>query len=237
MIEVNGDTALVSGLVKDPLFVGMACDPLVSVAIIDMEGRMVYTNPQWDRLQMAAHKVQYDTLAGHRVDEILPQDQAKEHTDLAKAVAATGKPCMIRKCCGGRMYAVWTYPVVAPSRFSATDPVFLFVVRPEIIDEDMLELCGDQIAPTVRFKHNDLGPLAVLTSRELEILGMIARGMSTKAIATALHRSVKTVESHRTSIGAKLKVDDRVHLAEIARRAGLTTRGMSDSRFDLPPNQ
>ena len=37
-----------------------------------------------------------------------------------------------------------------------------------------------------------------------------------------LFRSVKTIDNHRQSIGKKLNVTDRVVLAEIANRAGLT---------------
>ena len=237
MIETKPEFIPDPSPAMDPFFMGMASDPLAAVAIIDVEGRMVYTNPQWDRVQMAAHKVKFDTLMGRRIDEVFPPDQAKEHRELAMVAAANRSPYVIRKCCAGRMYAVWTYPVFAPTRFSSTHPVFLFVVRPEIIDEELLEVCGDHIAPSVDFQHNDLGPLAVLTNRELEVLTLIARGMSTKEIALTLHRSVKTVESHRTSIGAKLNMDDRVHLAEIARRAGLTTRGVGELRLEYPPNQ
>jgi len=184
---------------------------------------------------MASHQVKFDTLMGRRIDEAFPPDQAKEHRELAMASAVNRGPDVIRKCCPGRMYAVWTSPVFAPTRFWSTHPVFLFVVRPEIIDEELLKVCGDHIAPSVGFQHSGLGPLAVLTHREMEILALIARGMSIKEIALTLHRSVKTVESHRTSIGAKLNVDDRVHLAEIARRAGLTTRGVGELRLDNPP--
>lgn len=237
VIEIKGDFSPDPLADMDPFFMGVASDPLASVAIIDIEGRMVYTNRQWDRVQMAVHKVQFDTLQGRMIEEVFPADQAKEHRELAYQAAARRRAFMFRKCCGGRMYAVWTCPVFPPNRFSAKDPVFLFVVRPEIVDETLLEVCGDIVTHSVDFRHNDLGPLAVLTNRELEVLAHIARGMSTKEIAKSLNRSVKTVESHRTSIGSKLNMDDRVHLAEIARRAGLTTRGIGEHHLDSPPNQ
>lgn len=186
---------------------------------------------------MASHQVKFDTLMERRIDEAFPPDQAKEHRELAMAAAVNRGPDVIRKCCGGRMHAVRTSPVFAPTRFSSTHPVFLFVVRPEIIDEELLKVCGDHIAPSVGFQHSGLGPLAVLTHREMEILGLIARGMSIKEIALTLHRSVKTVESHRTSIGAELNVEDRIHLTEMARCGGLTTRDIGELRLGNPPNQ
>lgn len=230
----SGATVADSG---DPFFLGMAGDPLAAVAVINGEGRMVFCNPQWDRLQMESHGVRFETLQGRLIDEVFRPEQAAEHRELALATAACGRAQLVRKCCAGRMFAVWTCPIMPPTRYSATEPVFLFVVRAEIIDEHLLSVTGDGTIPVVEFRHSDLGPLSVLSRCELQVLALIARGMSTKRIAETLGRSVKTVESHRTSIGNKLKVDDRVQLAELARRAGLTTREISVSSMDGPPHQ
>lgn len=46
--------------------------------------------------------------------------------------------------------------------------------------------------------------LSLLTQREAEVLEMVARGLGSKDIATALHLSVRTVDSHRAAIAAKL---------------------------------
>jgi DNA-binding CsgD family transcriptional regulator len=43
-----------------------------------------------------------------------------------------------------------------------------------------------------------------LSDRELEVFEMIGRGRSTSEIAAQLHLSVKTVETHREKIKAKL---------------------------------
>ena len=60
-----------------------------------------------------------------------------------------------------------------------------------------------------------------LTPREREILIKIAEGDSLPEIAQQLHRSLKTIESHRLSLGRKLKASNRVELAKIAIREGL----------------
>lgn len=45
--------------------------------------------------------------------------------------------------------------------------------------------------------------LGQLTSREAEVLELIAKGLTTRQIAAALSLSPRTVESHRAAIGAK----------------------------------
>jgi FixJ family two-component response regulator len=56
--------------------------------------------------------------------------------------------------------------------------------------------------------------LEQLTPRELEILGMISLGWSTKEIAVAIEISPRTVESHRAHIAGKLGTTS---VAEMAR--------------------
>ncbi|MCZ6835312.1 MAG: PAS domain S-box protein [Planctomycetota bacterium] len=63
--------------------------------------------------------------------------------------------------------------------------------------------------------------LSKLTPREYEILDLIGRGLSTAEIASQLHRSEKTIKSHRLALGRKLKVSNRVALARIAIEEGL----------------
>lgn len=62
---------------------------------------------------------------------------------------------------------------------------------------------------------------SMLTSRELEVLRMLAQGMSKKEIAGQLHRSVSTIDKHVENLMRKLAIHDRVELARYAIREGL----------------
>ncbi len=60
-----------------------------------------------------------------------------------------------------------------------------------------------------------------LTSRQREILQLIAEGHSTREIASHLDLSVKTVESHRAALMARLDIHDVAGLVRYAIRSGL----------------
>lgn len=65
------------------------------------------------------------------------------------------------------------------------------------------------------------GP-GVLTPKEFETLRQIANGLTTKEIAFAMQVSPKTVETHRTNLMAKLKINTVAGLTKYAVRHGFT---------------
>lgn len=60
-----------------------------------------------------------------------------------------------------------------------------------------------------------------LTSREQEVMRMLAEGLSAKAIAEQLYISPKTVENHRANIMNKLELRSAMELVRYAARLGL----------------
>ena len=58
---------------------------------------------------------------------------------------------------------------------------------------------------------------AGLSARELEVADLVAGGLTNKAIASRLHLSVRTVESHVRHVLAKVGLDNRTQLATWAR--------------------
>ena len=55
-----------------------------------------------------------------------------------------------------------------------------------------------------------------LSNRELEVFRLIGEGHNTRHIATVLHVSIKTVESHRAHIKEKLQLHDTTELVRYA---------------------
>ncbi len=62
-----------------------------------------------------------------------------------------------------------------------------------------------------------------LTSRQREILQLIAEGNSTKEIANKLNVSIKTVETHRMQLMDRIGIHDVAGLVRYAIRAGIIT--------------
>jgi DNA-binding NarL/FixJ family response regulator len=59
-------------------------------------------------------------------------------------------------------------------------------------------------------------PIGLLSNRELTVFRMIGQGFKTGQIAEKLHLSAKTIESYRSHIKEKLKLNDGTDLLKYA---------------------
>ena len=71
------------------------------------------------------------------------------------------------------------------------------------------------------YRRHVTDPIDLLTSREREVLQMIAEGKTNKEIATVLNLSVFTVDAHRGRIMEKLNLHSVTDLVRFAVRCGL----------------
>ena len=74
-----------------------------------------------------------------------------------------------------------------------------------------------------RLSSTDKSKLPILTSREREVLQLLAEGKSTKQIALKLFVSTKTIEANRRQIMEKLNIHNVAELTKYAIREGLTS--------------
>jgi two-component system, NarL family, response regulator NreC len=71
------------------------------------------------------------------------------------------------------------------------------------------------------YRRHVTDPLDLLTTREREVLQMIAEGKTNKEIATTLNLSVYTIEAHRGRVMEKLNLHSTGELVRFALRSGL----------------
>ena len=151
--------------------------------------------------------------------DLLPAEVAHEQLTLIQQALDTKEPVAVEGMLHGTMLQTIYRAVPAePDHVGFVLMVCSLVLTGEGTHRNL---------QTRRATHDDAGAIAALTNREREILQYIGMGMTTAQIADKLHRSVKTVEGHRVSLGIKLNVRNRVQLARIAIQAGLSPLPLS----------
>lgn len=73
------------------------------------------------------------------------------------------------------------------------------------------------------FNNETIAERGLISSREIEVLQLLAEGKSTKDISEELFISTKTVESHRKNLMEKLQIFSLPELTKYAIRTGITT--------------
>ena len=89
-------------------------------------------------------------------------------------------------------------------------------ISPAALDRMVTAYAGTDDRPPTRSR-----PSGVLTSRELEIIALVARGYRTREMAQLLSLSHKTVDKHRTNLMRKLGLRSAAAVAAYAIRRGL----------------
>ncbi len=192
-------------------------DTRAGVILFDRDGRSLDANRQV-RTQTGEAAEAWTFWALDR----LPTDYARERLGVIRRAIDTGRVIKVLGMSGG----VLKCSTYRPYRESSVgEDRCLTICQPIDHSDPIITQESNIDFEIVRAQVHDLGILAKLTERELELLSLIGEGHSTAEIAKRLHRSIKTVEWHRASIGAKLGVKNRVELARIALHAGLA--GMS----------
>ena len=71
------------------------------------------------------------------------------------------------------------------------------------------------------FRHTEPDAQQPLSTRELEVLGLVAEGYTSKEVGRHLVVAEETVKSHITNILTRLEARNRAHAVALAIRGGL----------------
>lgn len=203
------------------LWAALDANPLSSVLVVSMRGKVLYANAQAARFLIAPN-ADPSTLLNHPVTDALPKAAGQHYLHLFQKARASG-PVLLREVWQGRqMVSRFTHVTLENNDEAELAEGVMLIVghRVEGNVEEALNL--DPNLPRIDAPYLHLGPLGVLSDREIEVLSLLATGLTAKEIASRLDRSFKTVENHRYVIGRKLGATDRHALAAISIRAGLS---------------
>ncbi|MDX2199821.1 MAG: LuxR C-terminal-related transcriptional regulator [Phycisphaerae bacterium] len=218
--------------INDPVFRSLAADPSTGVVLFRFDGTVLFGNDQAARIFMGPGARAADYI-GRNYRDWMPPAYVASRDEMHRELVEQGKPMLIRALWNGFQHVTWLQFIPdVPDGGRAHDPAagrFLAITRR--VEGNLAE----RITVAGEFVRVDsdqirLGDLDVLTPRELEVLALIGQNLASREIASLLGCAEKTIEKHRESIGAKLKVAHRAQLADLAQRAGLTLEDASRAR-------
>lgn len=185
-------------------------DPDVYAAARDAGFRMVWCNQSY-----ADHcGTTPDKLIGTTLYDIMTPEQARERIDLMRSVIDDGHMHAHQQVWKGKRCLTRVWPL-DPAYFGH-DGYFILITR--LTDSPHLGRTEVHFARTA-----DLGPLDILTPRELEVFYYLAAGMSAGDVARTLFRSEKTIGRHVENIHKKMGYTNRAQLVRDAVENGLVT--------------
>ena len=205
------------------IWLALAQTPGIGVSITDSHGKLLFVNNT--SLVMFSGDSNIDYL-GKSISDFHPPHFVEERLALIQRVLKENKPISIDHIYNGRRICSTVWPIR-----DHTPPYnrVLVVSRPSSID------ALDQLIPsdieTIETSYIDLGPLSVLTRRELEVAVLLGHGLTVPKVAATLHRSPKTIERHREAIGKKLSMHSQAELVHLITCMGLELKHVELQRY------
>lgn len=186
-------------------------DAGIPVLVLDRSGVCVFANPAYEHASTTKGE-----LTGRRIEEIHPEGVGAERADVAEETMRSGAGCRLLGMLNGRLTLTTFRPLML---ITDSAPALLCVVN-DVRTREGLDAALVRSATRWATSH-DWGTLSGLQPRELQVLSLIGRGMSTSEIAREMFRSEKTVEHHRSALGRKLNSPNRAVLARISTESRL----------------
>ncbi len=196
-----------------------ASEPGVGFSVVDRAGTIRFVNARAAELFLRSTPQE---MLDKALDEVFSPAWAAERFAIFDQIIRTGRPVVMRHVRNGVQLQSTIRRI---GEHNDDVPIFLIIT---IEGENALADSG--AFDVVESDLINLGPLDPLTPRELEVLALIGHGMSSKQVAKALCRSVRTVEKHCDAIREKLNGANRVQVADFARQAGLRVEDANKER-------
>lgn len=150
------------------------------------------------------------TLPDHRGFDVLSEVRQMEASPLVVVLAPLADPSYAARAIKAGAHA-YVYK-------SATSEDLIEAIRAVIRGEQVVPPGAEELLAI-----GDGHPASALTTRELQVMEMLARGMTNREIAENLDISIKTVDTHRGHLLKKLHLRNNAELARFAVKHGYVT--------------
>lgn len=188
----------------------IASDPEICAAARDVRMRLLWCNEAY-AANMGSTP---DRLIGTTLFDTMTREQARERTDLMRSVVDNGRMHAHQQFWVGKRWLTRVWPL-DPEYFDQ-EGYFILITR--------LSDATPHLQSDIHFARTaDLGPLEILSPRELEVFYYLAAGMSASDVARTLFRSEKTVGRHVENIHRKMGYTNRAQLVREAVESGLVS--------------
>ncbi len=197
--------------------------PGVFVAVYDRDGRYLWISESFTKLLGLASP----PLIGRCIGELFDSDWCRERMDVIKSALAEGTPFTTVEIFRGRRLEA----VLVPVNVGTPAAAVMYIGRFGLwlpAPGSVLQTSGPE---TQLLETADWGCLSVLTRRELEVLRLVAKGLSNDVIAGHIHRTKRAVEWHIQKLYEHLACTQRSDLIKYGLTAGL--HEIDDVHWDL----
>lgn len=204
------------------LWDALCLDADAAITVCNRRGEIRYANEHSNRFYRWQRAVQAERAGAKQ------ENRRNSVEDAAAPELIRERMEIFASVCDDRVGVAYESVVQGIRHFVTVRPVdcdngetLALIVARRMHAWERVEQIADPALQRLEPAHHDPGILETLSTRELQVLILIAQGHTYTEIARILQRSVRTVERHRDRLGNKLKARNRVDLARFAIRAGL----------------
>ncbi|TWU58558.1 Oxygen regulatory protein NreC [Rubripirellula tenax] len=211
---------------KNTLWDALSRTPGVGLSVIDVHERLLFVNAVSREWFLGSADADVD---GKSMRDFHPDTFVDERMDMIQQVVTTSKPMSIDHIYHGRRIKSTLWPM------ADRKPPFDRVIVVSLTHAGWSSHPVVNAIPfeTYETRFIDLGPLNVLTKREVEVMALLGHGLSVPQTAKILHRSVKTIERHKSAISKKLNLSGQSELVMTVSSMGLEVSDAMLTRHEM----
>lgn len=185
--------------------------PHISALARDEQTKLLWCN---DRFARALNSTP-EALLHTSFNDVAGDSVVEERVSIMNRVLQTGQPLRYLQVWAGVRSLTHVHPLAESDVFGTRG--WFITIEPLVLPAEN----QDDFKHVPRSKIPHLGPLAILSRRQLEVLRLAAEGLTVDEMAKELHRSDKTVDNHLRELYKHLDAHNRAQVTRFAAEHGI----------------